>query len=97
MTDATMTASGLAGKGEPAPRVLWVMAEDLRAVARVQRGLAEGRDADDVFREFGIWAKRARASWGGARRTARATLEAALGHAAADPCWQIDRKTAPGR
>jgi len=75
---------GLAGEGEPAPRVLWVMAEDVRTVARVQRGLAEGRDAADVFRESRIWGEaRQRLFGAAARRTARATLEAALGHAAA--------------
>ena len=39
----TRVLDGLAGEGEAPPRVLWVMAEDVRAVARVQTGLASGR------------------------------------------------------
>jgi DNA polymerase-3 subunit delta len=75
---------GLAGEGEPAPRVLWVMAEDVRAVARVQHGLAEGRNAADLCREFRIWGDvRQRLVGAAARRMARDRLEAALAHAAA--------------
>jgi DNA polymerase-3 subunit delta len=75
---------GLAGEGEPAPRVLWVMAEDVRAVARVHRGLAVGRNAADLFRELRVWGDtRQRLVGAAARRMARGTLEAALAHAAA--------------
>jgi DNA polymerase-3 subunit delta len=76
--------AGLAGEGEPAPRVLWVMAEDVRAVTRVQRGLAEGRSAPDLCREFRIWGEaRQRLVGAAARRMTREALEAALAHAAA--------------
>jgi DNA polymerase-3 subunit delta len=76
--------SGLGGEGEPAPRVLWVMAEDVRAVARVHRGLAEGRNAADLYREFRIWGDaRQRLVGAAARRMTREALEAALVHAAA--------------
>ena len=75
---------GLAGEGEPAPRVLWVMAEDVRAVARVRLGLADGRNEADLFREFRIWGDgRQRLVAAAAPRMGRAALEAALAHAAA--------------
>ncbi len=76
--------AGLAGEGEPAPRVLWVLAEDVRAVARVQRGLADGRAAAELYREFRIWGDaRQRLVGAAARRMTRDALEAALAHAAA--------------
>jgi DNA polymerase-3 subunit delta len=75
---------GLAGEGEAPPRVLWVMSDDVRAVARVQRGLAEGRNPADLFRECRVWGEtRQRLVASAARRMAGATLDAALAHAAA--------------
>jgi DNA polymerase-3 subunit delta len=76
--------AGLAAEGEPAPRVLWVMAEDLRAVTRVHTGLAAGRNAAELYRDFRIWGEaRQRLVGAAARRMTRAALEAALAHAAA--------------
>jgi DNA polymerase-3 subunit delta len=76
--------AGLAGEGEPAPRVLWVMAEDVRAVTRVHRGLTEGRNAAELYRDFRIWGEaRQRLVGAAARRMTRGELEAALAHAAA--------------
>ncbi len=75
--------AGLAGEGEPAPRVLWVMAEDVRAVLRVHQGLAAGRNAAELYRDFRIWGEaRQRSIAAAARRLTRARLEAALAHAA---------------
>jgi DNA polymerase-3 subunit delta len=75
---------GLAGEGEAPPRVLWVMADDVRAVTRVQRGLAEGRNAADLFREYRVWGEaRQRLVAAAARRMAREALDAALAQAAA--------------
>ena len=75
---------GLAGEGEAPPRVLWVMSDDVRAVTRVQRGLAAGRNAADLFRESRIWGEaRQRLVAAAARRMAREALEAALAQAAA--------------
>jgi DNA polymerase-3 subunit delta len=75
---------GLAGEGEAPPRVLWVMAEDVRAVARVQAGLAAGRNVADLFREARVWGDaRQRLVGAAARRIAREALDAALAHAAA--------------
>ena len=75
---------GLAGEGEAPPRVLWVMAEDVRAVTRVQTGLAGGRNVADLLREARVWGDaRQRLVGAAARRMAREALEAALAHAAA--------------
>ena len=75
---------GLAGEGEAPPRVLWVMSDDVRAVTRVQRGLAEGRNAADLFREYRVWGEaRQRLVAAAARRMAREALDAALAQAAA--------------
>jgi DNA polymerase-3 subunit delta len=75
---------GLAGEGEAPPRVLWVMAEDVRAVARVQAGLAAGRNVADLLRDARVWGDaRQRLVGAAARRMAREALEAALAHAAA--------------
>jgi DNA polymerase-3 subunit delta len=75
---------GLAGEGEAPPRVLWVMAEDVRAVARVQAGLATGRNVADLFREARVWGDaRQRLVGTAARRMAHESLKAALAHAAA--------------
>lgn len=83
----TRVLTGLAGEGEPPPRVLWVMAEDLRAVARVGRALADGRDTSAALREARVWGDaRQRLVGAAAKRMARDALESALGHAA-----RIDR------
>jgi DNA polymerase-3 subunit delta len=75
---------GLAGEGEAPPRVLWVMADDVRAVTRVQQGLAEGRNAADLFRESRVWGEaRQRLVAAAARRIGREALHAALAQAAA--------------
>ena len=74
---------GLRGEGEAPPRVLWILAEEIRAICRVQNGIAAGRPLADVLREARVW--------GGARQTLvgraaknlpRAALLAALAHAA---------------
>jgi DNA polymerase-3 subunit delta len=75
---------GLAGEGEAPPRVLWVMSDDVRAVTRVQRGLAEGRNPAELFRESRVWGEaRQRLVGAAARRIASEALDAALAHAAA--------------
>jgi DNA polymerase-3 subunit delta len=80
----TRVLTGLAGEGEPPPRVLWVMADDVRAVATVARGLAEGREPAELFRAARIWGEpRQRLVGAAARRIARDALAEALAHAAA--------------
>jgi DNA polymerase-3 subunit delta len=75
---------GLRAEGEAAPRILWVLAEEIRAIARVQRGLAAGRQLADVCRENRIWGEPRQTLVGRAARKAdRSFLAAALSHAAA--------------
>lgn len=75
---------GLAGEGEAPPRVLWVMSDDVRAVARVQEGLAAGRNPAELFRENRVWGEaRQRLVSAAARRMERRVLYAALAQAAA--------------
>jgi len=42
---------GLRGRSEAPPRVLWLLAEEIRAICRVQDGLAKGRSLAEVCRE----------------------------------------------
>jgi DNA polymerase-3 subunit delta len=75
---------GLAGEGEAPPRVLWVMADDVRAVTRVQQGLAAGRNAAELYRDARVWGEaRQRLVAAAARRMGREALDAALAQAAA--------------
>jgi DNA polymerase-3 subunit delta len=74
---------GLRGEGEAPPRVLWILAEDIRAVARVQTGLAAGRPLAEVCREARVWGDAKQALVGrAAKKFPRAALLAALGQAA---------------
>jgi len=75
---------GLRGEGEAAPRVLWLLAEEIRAVCRVQDGIAAGRPQAEVLREVRVWGDAHQALVGkAARKFPRAALLAALEHAAA--------------
>jgi DNA polymerase-3 subunit delta len=74
---------GLAGEGEPALRVLWVMSEDVRAAHKVQVGRAAGRRDQDIFRAQRIWGDaRQRAVSQAATRMREGDLADALAHAA---------------
>src|SRR5947207_14017369 len=46
---------GLRGEGEAPPRVLWILAEEIRAICRVQNGIAAGRPLAEVLREARVW------------------------------------------
>lgn len=46
---------GLEGEGEALPRVLWILAEDIRALARVQTGLSDGQALPDVLNAARVW------------------------------------------
>ena len=75
---------GLRGEGEAPPRVLWLLAEEIRAVCRVQDGLSAGRTLSDVCREVRVWGDARQALVGrAAKKFSRAALLAALEHAAA--------------
>jgi DNA polymerase-3 subunit delta len=78
---------GLRGEGEAPPRLLWILAEEIRAVARVQQGLAASRPLPDLMREARVWGNARQALVGiAARKLKRTALLAALEHAA-----RIDR------
>jgi DNA polymerase-3 subunit delta len=56
--DATRYArmlEGLRGEGEAAPRILWILAEEIRAIARVGEGLAAGQNLASVCRANRVW------------------------------------------
>src|SRR5499427_320297 len=75
---------GLQGEGEAPPRVLWLLAEEIRAVLRVQAGLSAGRSLVDVCREARVWGDARQAAVGrAAKKFPRAALLSALEHAAA--------------
>jgi DNA polymerase-3 subunit delta len=74
---------GLRAEGEAPPRILWILAEEIRAIARVQEGLSRGRPLADVFRDARVWGEARQTLVGrAARRMARDALLAALKHAA---------------
>lgn len=75
--------AGVRGEGEAAPRVLWLLAEEIRAVCRVQDGIAAGRPLAEVLREARVWGDARQTLVGGAaRKFSRGSLLAALEHAA---------------
>jgi DNA polymerase-3 subunit delta len=74
---------GLRGEGEAPPRVLWLLAEEIRAVCRVQDGIAAGRPIAEILREARVWGDARQALVGrAARKFPRAALLSALEHAA---------------
>ncbi len=74
---------GLRGEGEAAPRILWILAEEIRAVSRVQRGLAAGRPLSEALRENRVWGEARQNAVGRAARSVdRSLIGAALSHAA---------------
>ncbi|MEK6243221.1 MAG: DNA polymerase III subunit delta [Pseudomonadota bacterium] len=85
---------GLRGEGESPVFILWALAEELRALARIQQGLQTGRTIDQLLRENRVWGERQGLMKTAVKRYARAALERALVHAA-----RIDRAskgTGPG-
>jgi DNA polymerase III subunit delta len=73
---------GLRDEGEAATLVLWVLSEELRALARVLAGLAAGRSIDELLRENRVWGARQSAMKAAARRLKPPAVQAALVHAA---------------
>ena len=73
---------GLRGEGEAPTFVLWAIAEDLRALARVQSGAAEGRPLEALLRENRVWGPRQALVKSAMRRLPVAAIERALAHAA---------------
>jgi len=77
---------GLHGEGESPVFVVWALAEELRALARVQQGVAGGRPVEQVLREQRVWGDRQGPMRAAARRLRPAAIARALAHAA-----RIDR------
>jgi len=78
---------GLRGEGEAAPRILWILAEEIRAIARIQEGLRQGRDLSQLLRENRVWGEPRQSLAGrAARRLDRTFLAKALEQSA-----RIDR------
>jgi len=78
--------TGLHNEGEAPTLVLWAIAEDLRALARVQDGVRAGRALDQLLRENRVWGARQAALRAGLQRVARASIDRAIRQAA-----EIDR------
>jgi DNA polymerase III subunit delta len=78
---------GLRSEGEAPPKILWVLSEEIRAIAKVQAGIAQGEDPQQLYRNNRVWgATRQRLVAEAARRVSSAALGQALRHAA-----RIDR------
>ncbi len=77
---------GLRGEGESPVFILWALAEELRALARIQQGVEAGRSIDQLLRENRVWGERQASMKAALKRHARPALERALVHAA-----RIDR------
>ena len=78
---------GLKSEGEAPPKILWVLAEEIRAVAKVQAGMAVGEDLQQLYRNNRVWGGvRQQLVTEAARRLKSAALGQALRHAA-----RIDR------
>jgi DNA polymerase-3 subunit delta len=73
---------GLRGEGEAPTFVLWAIAEDLRALERVQAGAAEGRPLEALLRENRVWGPRQALIRAAMRRFSAAAIARGLAHAA---------------
>ncbi|HET9700378.1 MAG TPA: DNA polymerase III subunit delta [Burkholderiales bacterium] len=73
---------GLRGEGEGTPLLLWVMAEDIRALSRMMEGLRQGRPVSALLRESRVWGPRQDAMQRALRRLSPAQVGDALLHAA---------------
>lgn len=80
---ASRVLDSLRGEGEQAPRIVWVLGEEIRALARIQTGLAGGRALPELLRENRIWGEpRATLMGRAVRRVQPAAAHAALAAAA---------------
>mgnify|MGYP001558231992 CR=1 FL=1 len=78
---------GLKSEGEAPPKILWVLTEEIRAVAKVRAGMALGEDLQQLYRNNRVWGDlRQRLVNEAARRIKSAALGQALRYAA-----RIDR------
>jgi DNA polymerase-3 subunit delta len=74
---------GLKGEGVAPPLVLWAIAEEIRAIARVLDGMAAGRTPPQLWREVKVWGSSHQSLMHqNCRRFTKEQVEAALAHAA---------------
>jgi DNA polymerase-3 subunit delta len=73
---------GLRGEGEAPTFVLWAIAEDLRALERIQSGAAEGRPLEALLRENRVWGPRQALIRAAMRRFPAGAIARGLAHAA---------------
>ena len=74
---------GLKSEGEAPPKILWVLAEEIRAVAKVQAGIAAGADLRQIYNASRVWGEaHQRLVSEAARRLKTRALGEALRHAA---------------
>lgn len=76
----------LRGEGTALPLLLWALARDIRAIARVRRALDAGQAIGRALSEARVWRDSQRSIGAAARRLSLAALEQALWD-----CAQIDR------
>ena len=80
---AMKVLDSLRGEGEQAPRIVWVLAEELRSLARIQQGAQAGRSLPDLLRENRVWGEpRVSAMTRAARNVTRTAIESAIRQAA---------------
>lgn len=84
---AARVADSLRGEGEEPLRVLWVLAEEVRALARIQTGLATSRPLPELLRENRVWGEPRLSLMGNAVRR----VKSAAAHAALERAALIDR------
>ena len=77
---------GLRAEGEAPTYLLWVLADELRALERIQAGLAQSRPLESLLRENRVWGARQALVRSALRRFPGAALRAALAR-----CAAIDR------
>ena len=54
----TRTLDGLQQEGEAPPLILWALTEEVRALAQVKAGLAEGQPLDLLLKDARVWGQR---------------------------------------
>lgn len=82
----TRTLEGLRQEGEAPPLILWAMTEEVRALAQVKNGVAQGRPVDVLLKEARIWGPRQSPF-----RSALQRIDAAQANAALAAAARIDR------
>ena len=82
----TRTLDGLQQEGEAPPLVLWAMTEEVRALAQVKAGQAQGQSVDMLLKDARVWGARQSLFKRALQRIDSAQANASLAHAA-----RIDR------